>query len=134
MTYLQSLFTTLWTIWNHRNQVVHEGVSPDPMKVILMVQTLSCRYRNAFSNQQNSNLLSSRSEPPTQSVAGPWQLIIEVAGFRDKKKNRSAYVNEAVNIKGDCMFFGVNSSLARTAPGVLLEAVVEAGLIAENHG
>ena len=32
------------------------------------------------------------------------------------------------------MFFGVNSSLARTAPGVLLEAVVEAGLIAENHG
>ena len=32
------------------------------------------------------------------------------------------------------MFFGVNSSLARTTPGVLLEAVVEAGLIAENHG
>ena len=134
MTYLQSLFTTLWTIWNHRNQVVHEGISHDPMKVILMVQTLSCRYSNAFSDQQNSNLLSSRSKPPTQSAAGPWQLIIIVAGFRNKKKNRRAYVYEAVNIQGDCMFFGVNSSLARTAPGVLLEAVVEAGLIAENHG
>ena len=104
------------------------------MKVILIVQSLSCRYSNAFSVQQNSNLLSIRPEPPTQSAAGPWQLIIKVAGFRNKKKNRRAYVYEAVNIQGDCMFFGVNSSLARTAPGVLLEAVVEACLIAENHG
>lgn len=45
MTYLQSLFITLWTIWNHRNQVVHEGISPNPMQVFLTVQTLSCRYK-----------------------------------------------------------------------------------------
>ena len=134
MNYLQSLFITLWTIWNHRNQVVHEGISPNPMQVILTVQTLSCRYGNAFSDQQNSNWFSSRPKPPTQSAAGPWQLIIKVAGFRNKKKNRRAYVYEAINTQGDFMFFGANSSLARTAPGVLLEAVVEACLIAENHG
>ena len=27
MYYLKSLFTTLWTIWNHRNKVVHEGIT-----------------------------------------------------------------------------------------------------------
>ena len=32
------------------------------------------------------------------------------------------------------MFFGVNSSLARTASRILLEAVVEACLIAKHHG
>ena len=33
--YLQAIFTTLWTIWNHRNTVVHEGKQPNPMEVIL---------------------------------------------------------------------------------------------------
>ena len=33
--YMQSIFTTLWTIWLHRNTVVHEGKQPNPMEVIL---------------------------------------------------------------------------------------------------
>ena len=98
-----------------------------------MVQALSCRFSNAYSNQQNSNLLSRRAEPPTQSAAGPLQLIIKVASFRNKKKNRRAYVYEVVNIQGDRMFFGINSSLARTTSGILLEFVVEACLIAKHH-
>lgn len=47
--YLQSFFTTLWTIWNHRNRVVHEGITPNPLQVILIAQSLSCRYKDAFS-------------------------------------------------------------------------------------
>lgn len=104
MNDLQSLFTTLWTIWNHKNRVVHEGISPNPMQVFLMVQSLSCRYSNVFSNQQNSNLFSRRPAPPTQSTAGPWQLIIKVARFRNKKKNEKAYVYEAVNLQGARVF------------------------------
>lgn len=111
--------------------MVHEGISPNPMQVVLMVQTLSCSYSNAFSDQQNTNLLFSGPEPPFQSMAGSWQLIIKVAGFRNKKKNRRAYVFEAVNMLEVSMFFSVNSSLARIVPRVLLEAVVEACLIAE---
>lgn len=35
MLYLQVFFTTLWTIWTHKNQVVHEGKQPNPLDVIL---------------------------------------------------------------------------------------------------
>ena len=38
---MQNIFTTLWTIWFHRNMVFHEGKQPNPMEVILMAQTLS---------------------------------------------------------------------------------------------
>ncbi|KAL0001440.1 hypothetical protein SO802_015221 [Lithocarpus litseifolius] len=98
MNYLPSLFITLWTIWNHRNRVVHEGISPNPMQVILIVQSLSCRYEDAFSEQSNSDSLLRRSATAIRSTERPWKLIIKVAGFRDKKKSRSAYVYEAVNL------------------------------------
>ena len=35
MCYLQDVFTILWTIWTHRNKVIHQGVTPNPMEVIL---------------------------------------------------------------------------------------------------
>lgn len=44
------------------------------------------------------------------------------------------YVYEAVNPQGECVCFGVSNSLARTALGVMLEAVVEACFTAINHG
>ncbi|KAF3963335.1 hypothetical protein CMV_012268 [Castanea mollissima] len=68
------------------------------------------------------------------SLRGPWQLIIKVTGFRDKKRDMSAFVFEAVNIQGDCVLFAVNSSLTGTAFGILLEAVVDACLTAKYHG
>ena len=107
MNYLQALFTTLWSIWNHRNKVVHEGISPNPINVILMVQSLSCRYKDAFSEQLTSNLSPRKSTTPVQSAVGSWQLIIKVTGFRDKR-NRSAFGFEVVNIWGDNVFLAVN--------------------------
>ena len=35
MSYLQGIFTTLWSIWTHRNLVVHEGKHPNPLEVVL---------------------------------------------------------------------------------------------------
>ena len=43
MQYLQSIFSALWTLWNHRSMVVHEGIQPNPIEVILTAQNLSCR-------------------------------------------------------------------------------------------
>ncbi|XP_050278159.1 uncharacterized protein LOC126719671 [Quercus robur] len=134
MNYLQALFTTLWSIWNHRNKVVHEGISPNPMNVILMAQSLSCRYKDAFSEQLSSNQSPRISTTPVQSAAGSWQLIIKVTGFRDKKRNRSAFGFEAVNIQGESVFLAVNSSLVGAVEEFLLEAVVDACLTAKYHG
>ena len=37
------------------NKVVHEGKQPNPMEVVPIVQTLSCRYKEVFSNHPGSN-------------------------------------------------------------------------------
>ena len=133
MDYLQALFTYLWTMWTHRNKVVHDGITPNPMQVILMAQSLSCRYKEAFTEQSCQSGTSRRPAVEPQSAAGPWQLIIKVAGSRNKKKKRRAYAYEAINPQGVGVFVGVNSSTARTATGCLLEAVVEASLTAIAH-
>ena len=98
-----------------------------------MAQSLSCRYEEAFTEQSCHTWASRRSVVEPQSAAGPGQLIIKVAGFINKKKKRSAYVYEAINPQGVCVFFGVNSSVARTATGCLLEAVLEASLTTTTH-
>ena len=48
MKNLQLIFITLWAIWIHRNRVIHEGVTPDPMNVILTTQNLFCMYQRSF--------------------------------------------------------------------------------------
>ena len=92
--------------------MVHDGITPNPMQVILMAQSLSCRYKEAFTEQSCHTWASRRSVVEPQSAAGPGQLIIKVAGFINKKKKRSAYVYEAINPQGVYVFFGVNSSVA----------------------
>ena len=38
MEYMQNIFITLWTIWYHRNRVVHEEIQPNPLEVVLMLK------------------------------------------------------------------------------------------------
>ena len=85
MDYLQAIFTTLWTTWNHRNRVVHEGINPNPMDVILAAQSLSCRYKESFNDQPTYNSSPGRPKAEQQPAAGQWQLIIKIAGARCKK-------------------------------------------------
>ena len=49
MEYMQNIFIILWTIWYHRNRVVHEEIQPNPLKVVLIAQNLYCRYKEAYS-------------------------------------------------------------------------------------
>ena len=85
MHYLQAVFTTLWTIWTHRNLVVHEGKHPNPVEVILTAQSLTCRYQEAFSSCSSSSNKNADQNRALQRFGGPWQLIIKVAGVRKKK-------------------------------------------------
>lgn len=55
MRYLQLVFTLIWSIWNHRNKMVYEGLKPDPLNVILTSQALFCRYHEAFANYNNAD-------------------------------------------------------------------------------
>ena len=40
-------------MWNYRNRVIHHGICSNPLEVILMAQSLSCRYRDIFSHAQD---------------------------------------------------------------------------------
>lgn len=44
-SYLQTICITLWSLWNHRNKVVHEGINPNPLMVILTSQNFCAGSR-----------------------------------------------------------------------------------------
>jgi len=69
-----------------------------------------------------------------QSAVGDWQLIIKLTGARSNRPFRNGIAYEALTIQGERVFFGVNSSNARTSIGTLLEVVVEDGLAAKDQG
>ena len=115
--------------------MVHQGLNPNPVEVILIVQNFSCRYRNSISRCSTSidrERRSTRSEG--LSATRDWQLIIKIAGARSRRPCRLGTTYEALTIQGERVFFGVNSSNARTTTGALLEAVVEAGMTAKDQG
>ena len=61
MNFLQDVFVFLWTIWTYRNRVVHQGLNPNPVEVILIAQNFSCRYRNSISRCSTSTDRERRS-------------------------------------------------------------------------
>lgn len=135
MCYLQDVFITLWTIWTYRNKVVHQGISPNPMEVILTAHTFSCRYRDILSNSINPRSSPARNLSTSNPIAAEnWHLIIKIAGARSRGQCRYGIAYEALTLQGDKVLFGVASSNARSFTGALLEAVVKAGLAAKNQG
>ena len=54
LNFLQDVFVILWTIWTYRNRVVHQGLNPNPVEVIITAQDFSCRYRDTLKMQQLS--------------------------------------------------------------------------------
>ena len=134
MIYFQAIFTTLWTIWNQRNTLVHEGKQPNPMEVILTAQNLSCRYQETPTKNADINRNAKESISGTQSLAGHWHLMIKIAGVMRKRARRSAYAYKAKNMQGESMFCGVASSAANSACGASQEAMVEASIKARNAG
>ena len=134
MAYLQAIFTTLWNIWTHRNRVIYEGLTPNPMSVILISQSMSCRYKEAFSEQPRHTSQPRRTNTDQYPPSGQWQLILKLAGARSRKPKRWSSAYEAINMQGDSIFYGVTSSASRTTGGAMLDAVVKAGIRAKNHG
>ncbi|KAL0009218.1 hypothetical protein SO802_010720 [Lithocarpus litseifolius] len=133
MQYLQSIFTTLWTLWNHRNRVVHEGIHPNPIEVILTAQKFSCRYPNIFSNAIQPNQQRVHLNSGQTSIGWNWQVLIKI---RRKKKhtNRSTYAYEARTVQGNCIFLGTFSCEAKFALGAAQEALMDALLKARDMG
>ena len=98
MLYLQGVFVTLWTIWTHKNLVVHEGKLPNPMEVTLTAQSLTCKYSEAYSNYSTPFHRKSDHLNLNKLLEKPQQLIIKVARARLKKLNRAGFAYEAKNM------------------------------------
>ena len=128
MSYLQHIFTTLWTIWNHRNKFFHEGTQPNPMDVILTTHNLFCKYRDAFNKSNISSRGSIGQGTTNQNIGGIWDLIIKISGVRTKKVGRCAYSYEAQNTQDDTVLKGYASSPVGTAYGAVQEALVVAAM------
>ena len=128
------MFIVLWLIWIHRNKVLHQGLNSNPLEVILTAKTLSCRYRKAYAGPYHPTKELRVAKLAHLTTAGQYQLIIKLAETRRTKPQRRAYAFVAVSMQGAKVFLGVNCSLANTAIGALLEAMVEVGIIAKNYG
>ena len=70
MENLCSIFTFLWTIWNHRNMVTHDGKTPNPAEVILTAQTLICRFKEAFETKINHDKPNKGIQSNHQNIVG----------------------------------------------------------------
>ena len=134
MKYLQGIFTNLWSIWTHRNLVVHEGKHPNPLEVILTVQSLICRYAKAFDCCSTSVHKSGVQSKQVQIPCGPWQLIVKVVGARLKRMNRAGYAFEAKTTHGNSILQGIYSCTKQPIPIIIQGAMLEVALKAKELG
>ena len=125
MELLQAMFTILWSIWNHRNMVLHKGKVPNPMEVVLMSQSLICRYREAFQSQQGQRQRY-KPKPSISILTQSWQVLIKVAVARNRRTKRCGFAFEARRMDGALLFRGGASCGKPTLHLVAQEALVEA--------
>lgn len=88
---IQTIFTYVWTIWNHRNLVTHEGKTPKPIEVILTAQSLTCRFQESYSMTDSQQRRSVQPHSTNQGIEGPWELIIKIIGARKRRIRRIAF-------------------------------------------
>ena len=111
MAYLQAIFTTLWSMWNHSNWVIHQGINPNPFEVVLTASSLSCRYRETFNSHTRDSRNATRPNAEQQPTArqqhptGLCQLIIKIASARCRKYRRRAFAYNVINMVGVCLFW-----------------------------
>ena len=116
------------------------------MEVILTAQQISCRYRETISNRnspggrEGSGINSGRqttseqSRIGRQSVVRDGKIVIKIVNSRSRKYYRYGTVYEGLTAQGGNVFFGAISSNAQTSTGALLEAMLEAVLVAKSQG
>ena len=114
--------------------MIHEGKQLNPIEVILTAQTLSCRYKEVFSNQPSPLIRRSRPSNEPNNVTEQWQLLIKIARTRNPRLNRSAWAFEAKDQQGVNKFYGVHSSNTSTIKRAVQEALMEAVFTVKNHG
>ena len=95
---------------------------------------MACRYKKAFLDQPRHPIQPRRPNMDHYPPSGQWQLIVKIVGARSRKPKRWSSAYEPINMQGASIFYGVTSSVARTTCGAMLDAVVEAGIKAKNHG
>lgn len=131
MGFLQAIFTTLWSDWNHRNMVLHQGLTPNPIEVILISVSLMCRYQDAFSHMQKirRSVQQTRQRLPHQD----WQILIKVAASRNRRTKRYGFAFEATTMDGATIFRGAANSGWQSIYMVTQEAIVEAVFKAKHQ-
>ena len=133
MEYMLNIFITLWTIWYHRNRVVHEEIQPNPLEVVLTAQNTYCNYKEAYSVSYESNKRYFKLGVEHNTAARHWQLLIKIARVRNSRCNRSAWAYEAKDMQGVIKLYGVASSNASSTNGAVQEALMKAVIIANNY-
>ena len=134
MIYLQTIFTTLWSIWNHRNMVLHHGLIPNPIDVILISQSLICRYQKAFNHHQMQENRPSAKQTMQRIPHQNWQLLIKVAASKNRRTRRYGFALEATTMDGVTIFRGAANSGRQSIYMATQEAMVEAIFKAKDLG
>lgn len=130
---LQSIFTILWTIWTHKNLVLHKGKSPSPVEVVLTLKSLICKYKEAFNQSQRQKHIQ-RPKSRTMDFSQNQQLLIKVAATKNKRTKRSDFAVDARNLDGAILFKGGASSGKKKQHQVAQEALLEALIKAKELG
>ena len=133
MILLQSMFTILWSIWNHRNLVLHQGKMSNPKEVILIAQSFICRYQEAFSTDRQQSI-SPRHQHVQKFTNQNWQIILKVAAFKNDKTKRSGFAYQALNQEGVNIFSGGSSCGKKKHYLALQDAVSEVVFKAKELG
>jgi len=89
-----------------QKQVLHQGLNPNPLEVILTAKTLSCRYRKAYAGPYHPTKELRTAKSGYLTPARQYQLIIKLAEARRTKSQRGAYAFVAVICRSGSVFRG----------------------------